>query len=444
MSILFYLKRVETHSFFYKLLFKGCRYLSNPYYVIKYFYLKNTFTTGNHMKKYINLSNRYSAKNYSPLDVVLTRGEGIWVWDTDGKKYMDMLSAYGALNQGHRHPKIVAAAKAQMDKITITSRAFMNDRMGLFLEKICTLSGFNMGLPMNTGTEAVETALKAARKWGEKVKGLPKNSGEMIVCDNNFHGRTISIVSFSTQEQYKDGFGPHTPGFISVKFGSAQAVEAAITPNTCAVLVEPIQGEGGVIIPPDGYLRDLRSIADRHNVLLMFDEVQTGLGRCGTMFAFEHEGIRPDVLILGKALGGGVYPVSVVLSDKEVLGVFSPGDHGSTFGGNPLASAVAIASLDVLTDEKLAENAKDTGEYFADNLRGINSPAVKEIRARGLMIGVEINKGFKTAREYCIELMGHGLLCKDTHGTTIRLTPPLIITKKQTDAALGIIKEVLK
>ena len=395
------------------------------------------------MKKYIDLSNKYSAKNYSPLDVVLERGEGIWVWDTYGNKYMDMLSAYSALNQGHRHPKIISAAKAQMDKITITSRAFRNDKTGLFLEKICSLSGFQMALPMNTGAEAVETALKAARKWGEKIKRIPKNSGEIIVCDNNFHGRTISIVSFSTHEQYKDGFGPHTPGFNSVKFGRTKAVEDAITPRTCAILVEPIQGEGGVIIPPNGYLKSLKETADRHNVLLMFDEVQVGLGRCGTMFAYEHEDARPDVLILGKALGGGVYPVSVVLANHEILGVFSPGDHGSTFGGNPLACAVAIASLDVLVNEKLAENAKEVGDYFAENLRKMSAPAIKEIRALGLMIGVEISREHGTARDYCIELMKRGLLCKDTHKNTIRFTPPLIITKKETDIALQIIKEVL-
>ncbi len=396
------------------------------------------------MKKHIELSNKYSAKNYNPLDVVLEKGEGVWVWDTQGNKYMDMLSAYSALNQGHRHPKIIKAAKKQLDKITITSRAFRNDKMGLFLEKICCLSGYEMALPMNTGAEAVETALKAARKWGEIIKGTGKDSGEIIVCDNNFHGRTISIISFSTEEQYRDGFGPHTPGFISVEFGNAQAVEDAITPNTCGILIEPIQGEGGVIIPPDGYLSQLREIADRHNVLLMFDEIQVGLGRCGTMFAFEHESVRPDVLILGKALGGGVYPVSIVLAGTEVLGVFEPGDHGSTFGGNPLGAAVAIASLDVLIDEELPEKAKKAGEYFINGLKALNLPAIKEIRARGLMIGVEIDKKYGTAREYCLKLMERGILCKDTHGTIIRFTPPLIITEKEMDFALNAIKEVIR
>jgi ornithine--oxo-acid transaminase len=395
------------------------------------------------MKKHIELSNRYSAKNYSPLDVVLSKGEGIYVWDTQGRKYTDMLSAYSALNQGHRHPRIIAAAKEQMDSITITSRAFRNDKMGLFLEKICNLAGFEMGLPMNTGAEAVETALKAARKWGEKVKKIPKNQSEIIVCDNNFHGRTISIVSFSTQEQYRDGFGPHTPGFISVRFGSADAVQKAITPNTCAILVEPIQGEGGVIIPPDGYLRKLREIADHNNVLLMFDEIQVGLGRCGTMFAFQHEDTRPDVLILGKALGGGVYPVSIVLSDAQVLGVFSPGDHGSTFGGNPLGAAVAIASLDVILDEHLAENAREVGAYFVQKLKALASPAICEIRTRGLMIGVQINREYGKARDFCLKLMDEGLLCKDTHENTIRFTPPLIITKQDIDEIMPKISKVL-
>ena len=395
------------------------------------------------MKKHIELSNKYSAKNYSPLDVVLTKGEGIYVWDTEGKKYTDMLSAYSALNQGHRHPKIIAAASKQMDSITITSRAFRNDKMGLFLEKICNLAGFDMGLPMNTGAEAVETALKAARKWGENIKKIPKNQSEIIVCDNNFHGRTISIVSFSTQEQYRDGFGPHTPGFISVRFGSADAVQKAITPNTCAILVEPIQGEGGVIIPPDGYLKDLRRIADENNVLLMFDEIQVGLGRCGTMFAFQYEDTRPDVLILGKALGGGVYPVSVVLSDAQVLGVFSPGDHGSTFGGNPLGAAVAIASLDVLIDERLAENAREVGGYFVQKLKALGSPAINEIRARGLMIGVQINREYGKARDFCLKLMDEGLLCKDTHNNTIRFTPPLIITKQDIDEIMKKISKAL-
>ncbi len=395
------------------------------------------------MKKHIELSNKYSAKNYNPLDVVLTKGQGIYVWDIQGKKYTDMLSAYSALNQGHRHPKIIAAAHKQMESITITSRAFRNDKMGLFLEKICTLAGFDMGLPMNTGAEAVETALKAARKWGEKVKKIPKNQSEIIVCDNNFHGRTISIVSFSTQEQYRDGFGPHTPGFVSVRFGSADAVRKAITPNTCAILVEPIQGEGGVIIPPDGYLRELREIADENNVLLMFDEIQVGLGRCGTMFAFQYEDTRPDVLILGKALGGGVYPVSIVLSDTQVLGVFNPGDHGSTFGGNPLGAAIAIASLDVLIDESLPENAHEVGAYFVQKLKTLDSPAIREIRARGLMIGVEINREYGKARDFCLKLMDEGILCKDTHKNTIRFTPPLIITKQDIDELMNKISKTI-
>lgn len=395
------------------------------------------------MNKFFELSNKYSAKNYSPLPIVLQKGEGIWVWDTDGNKYIDMLAAYSAVNQGHRHPKIIEAAKSQMDKITLTSRAFRNDKMGLFLEKICNISGYSKGLPMNTGAEAVETALKAARKWGEKVKGIAKDQCEIITCKNNFHGRTIAIVSISSEEQYRDGFGPFTPGFLNVEYGDAKAIKNAITPNTCAIMVEPIQGEGGVIIPPDGYLNELRKIATENNVLLMFDEIQVGLGRTGEMFAFQHENARPDVLILGKALGGGVYPVSIVLADDEVMDVFNPGDHGSTFGGNPLGAAVGIASLNVLIDEELPKKAKELGSYFADGLKSIASPAVCDIRSRGMMIGVEIKPEYGDARKYCDLLMKEGLLCKDTHHTTIRFTPPLVITKEEIDISLEIIKKVL-
>jgi ornithine--oxo-acid transaminase len=395
------------------------------------------------MNKFFELTNQYSAKNYNPLPIVLSKGEGVWVWDTDGNKYLDMLAAYSAVNQGHRHPRIIEAAKKQMDDITLTSRAFRNDKMGLFLEKICNLAGYNKALPMNTGAEAVETALKAARKWGEKVKGIAKDQCEIITCKNNFHGRTIAIVSISSEEQYRDGFGPFTPGFKNVEYGDTKAIEDAITPNTCAILIEPIQGEGGVIIPPDGYLRELRRLATENNVLLMFDEIQVGLGRTGEMFAFQHEDTRPDVLILGKALGGGVYPVSVVLSDNEVMGVFNPGDHGSTFGGNPLGAAVGIASLDVLIDEELPKKAKELGAYFVGGLRNIVSPAVCDIRARGMMIGVEIKPEYGDARKYCDLLMKEGLLCKDTHHTTIRFTPPLVITKEEIDMSLEIIKKVL-
>lgn len=392
----------------------------------------------------IELAETYGAHNYHPLPVVLSRGEGVWVWDVEGKKYLDMLSAYSALNQGHRHPRILQAMQAQLERITLTSRAFHNDQLGPFMEKITRLTGYDKFLPMNTGAEAVETALKAARKWGYLKKGVPDNQAEIIVAENNFHGRTITIVSFSTEAQYRYGFGPFTPGFKIVPYGDAEAIEQAITPNTVAVLLEPIQGEGGVIVPPEGYLARVREITRKHNVLLMLDEIQTGLGRTGKLFAYEYENARPDVLIVGKALGGGVYPVSGILADDEVMDVFTPGDHGSTFGGNPLAAVVGMASLDVIVEERLPERAFELGNYFMDRLREINSPFVKEVRGKGLLIGVEIKKEHGTARPFCERLMELGILAKETHHQVIRFAPPLVIEKDEIDWALERIEQVLR
>jgi ornithine--oxo-acid transaminase len=386
---------------------------------------------------------RFSANNYYPLPIVIERGEGVWVYDVEGKKYLDMLSAYSALNQGHRHPKIIGALFEQAAKITLTSRAFHNETMGSFLKTLCQMAGFEKALPMNTGAEAVETALKAARKWGLVKKGVPENQGEIIVCDNNFHGRTVTIVSFSTEEQYRYGFGPFTPGFISVPFGDAEALENAITNNTVAILAEPIQGEGGVLLPPDGYLATMREIANRHNVLMMLDEIQTGLGRTGKLFAYQYEDAKPDVLLLGKALGGGVYPVSAMLSSAEVMDVFGPGDHGSTFGGNPLGSAVGLAALEVLEDENLINQAFTLGQYFRAGLKDLQSPLIKEIRGKGLLIGVEIKKEHGKARPLCERLMELGLLCKETHDYTIRFAPPLTITREEIDWSLERIAKVL-
>lgn len=386
----------------------------------------------------------YSANNYHPLPIVIEKGEGVWVHDVEGKKYLDMLSAYSALNQGHRHPKIMGALMEQASKVTLTSRAFHNETMGPFLKKLCQMAGFEKALPMNTGAEAVETALKAARKWGLVKKGVPENQGEIIVCDNNFHGRTVTIVSFSTEEQYRHGFGPFTPGFISVPFGDADALEKAITTNTVAILAEPIQGEGGVLVPPEGYLARMRELATKHNVLMMLDEIQTGLGRTGKLFAYQYEEAKPDVLLLGKALGGGVYPVSAMLSADDVMDVFGPGDHGSTFGGNPLGSAVGQAALDVLEEENLVEKAFTLGQYFKEGLERIQSPLIAEIRGKGLLIGVEIKKEHGKARPFCERLMELGLLCKETHDYTIRFAPPLTITKEEIDWSLEQIAKVLK
>jgi ornithine--oxo-acid transaminase len=392
---------------------------------------------------FIKLEEQYGAHNYQPLDVVLVKGEGVWVWDVEGRKYLDCLAAYGALNQGHCHPKIMEVFLEQAKKLTLTSRAFRNEQLGLFYEDVCSLTNSHVVLPMNSGAEAVESVIKAIRKWGYKEKGIPEEKAEIIVCENNFHGRTITIVGFSTEEQYRDGYGPFTPGFRIIPFGEAEALEKAVTPNTAAFLVEPIQGEGGILIPPSGYLKEIREICSRENIMLVLDEIQTGLGRTGRLLAEEHDGIQADVTLIGKALSGGFYPVSAVLSNSEVLGVFHPGDHGSTFGGNPLACAVARKALQVLTEEGMIENAGKMGLYFKDQLQKIQSPYVKEIRGVGLMIGAELYSDAGGARRFCTKLMDKGLLCKETHKNVIRFTPPLIITKEQIDFALEHISAVL-
>ncbi len=391
--------------------------------------------------QYLDEVGAYSAKNYKPLPVVLDKGEGAWVWDVEGKKYLDCLSAYSALNQGHRHPRIVAAAKAQLDKITLTSRAFHNDQMGPFLHELCQIAGYPKALPMNSGAEAVETALKAVRKWGYKVKGVAEGKAETHGCLVNFPGRTISIIPFSTDAQYRDGFGPFTPGFKVIKDGDAAALEAAITPNTVAFIVEPIQGEGGVLVPPAGYLKKVREICSKHRVLFVADEIQTGLGRTGKMFCWEWDGAKPDAIIVGKALSGGLYPVSAFLAGAEVMGVFNPGDHGSTFGGNPLGCAIGRAALKVLVDEKLAERARELGDWFMGELRKIEAPHIKDVRGKGLLIGVELDG---PARTYCEALMGRGILAKETHDHVVRFAPPLVVAKKVLEWALTHITEVLQ
>ena len=394
-------------------------------------------------QQYIALEDQYGAHNYHPLNVVLTRGEGVWVYDVDGNKYLDCLSAYSALNQGHVHPRILNALVEQAQKITLTSRAFRNDQLPLLYQQLSDLTGYEKTLPMNSGAEAVETAVKLARKWGYQVKGIPDNQAEIIVAAGNFHGRTTTIISFSTEPSYKKDFGPFTPGFVPVPYGDAAAIEKAITANTAAVLIEPIQGEGGVIIPPAGYLRAVREITQRHNVLLMADEIQTGLGRTGKLFATDHEGVRADVVIIGKALGGGFYPVSAVLADDAILGLFKPGQHGSTFGGNPLAAAVSRAALSVLVDEHLIENSASQGEYFMEQLAEIPSPHVKEVRGKGLLIGVELHPSAGGARRFCEALQHDGILCKETHDHVIRFAPPLIIQRDTIDWALPKIRAVL-
>ncbi|MBM2850601.1 MAG: rocD [Anaerolineales bacterium] len=394
-------------------------------------------------KDYIALENEYGAHNYHPLDVVIERAEGVWVWDVEGRKYLDCLAAYSALNQGHRHPKIVAALVAQAQKVTLTSRAFRNDQLGLLYQELSDLTGYEMALPMNTGAEAVETAIKLARKWGYVKKGIPANQAEIITAGNNFHGRTISIISFSTEPLYRDAFGPHTPGFVTVPYGDAAVIERAITPNTAAVMLEPIQGEAGVVVPPAGYLKAVADLCRKHNVLFIADEIQTGLGRTGKLFACDHEVVRPDVMILGKALGGGVYPVSAVLASREILGLFRPGEHGSTFGGNPLAAATARAALRVIVEEKLVENSARLGEYFQERLAEIPSPHVKEVRGKGLLIGVELKPAAGGARRFCEALQQRGILCKETHDDVIRFAPPLVIDRPTIDWALGPITDVL-
>ncbi|WP_394700671.1 ornithine--oxo-acid transaminase [Maridesulfovibrio sp.] len=393
--------------------------------------------------EYIELEDKFGAQNYKPLDVVIEKGEGVWVWDVEGNKYMDCLSAYSAVNQGHCHPRIKKAMQKQIEKLTLTSRAFRNDQLGPFYEELCALTNSHKVLPMNSGAEAVETAIKAVRKWGYMVKGIPEDRAEIIVCGDNFHGRTITIVSFSTDLGSRKGFGPFTPGFKIIPFGNAEALEATITPNTVAFMVEPIQGEAGVIIPPEGYLKKVREICNKHNINLILDEIQTGLGRTGKMLAEEHEGIEADITLIGKALSGGFYPVSAVLSNTEVLGVLKPGEHGSTFGGNPLACAVAREALKVLKDEKLIQNAEDMGAKFLAGLNSIQNGKIKEVRGRGLLLAVEFKLNAGGARQYCEKLKENGLLCKETHDNIIRFAPPLVINAEQVDWALERIKSVL-
>jgi ornithine--oxo-acid transaminase len=394
-----------------------------------------------HTQELIELEEKYGAHNYHPLDVVIDRAEGVWVYDIEGKRYLDCLASYSAVNQGHCHPRILETLIEQAHKVTLTSRAFRNDQLPLLYRDLHELTGFDMALPMNSGAEAVETAVKAARKWGYKVKGIPEGKAEIIVCANNFHGRTVTIVSFSSDEQYRDGFGPFTPGFKIIRYGDAGALREAISPNTCAFLVEPIQGEAGIIIPPAGYLQDVAAICREHRVLLMCDEIQSGLGRTGELFAYQHEHVRPDVLIVGKALSGGFYPVSAVLAAKDVLGVFNPGDHGSTFGGNPLACAVARTALRVLVNEGMVKRSAVLGRYFLDRLKTLRSNDLKEVRGKGLWIGIELRS---PARPYCEALQHEGVLCKETHERVIRIAPPLTITSEEIDWAFGRIRKVIE
>ena len=389
----------------------------------------------------VELENQFGAHNYHPLDVVLERAEGVWVYDVEGRRYLDCLAAYSAVNQGHCHPRILRTLEEQAGKVTLTSRAFRNEQLPLFLKDLHDLTGYEAALPMNSGAEAVETAVKAARKWGYTVKGIPEDQAEIIVCAGNFHGRTVTVVSFSSNQHYRDHFGPFTPGFKIIPYGDINALRAAITPNTCAFLVEPIQGEAGIIIPPAGYLSQAAELCRQSSVLLMADEIQSGLGRTGKLFACMHEEVTPDVLIVGKALAGGFYPVSAVLASRAILGVFQPGDHGSTFGGNPLACAVARTALKVLTEEKLVEQSYEMGEYFMAKLRTIKGKHIKEVRGKGLLIGVELDT---PARPYCEELLGLGLLAKETHDHVIRFAPPLVVTKKEIDWAFRRIKKVLR
>lgn len=392
---------------------------------------------------FIKLEETYGAHNYKPLDVVLTRGEGIWVWDVQGKRYMDCLSAYSAVNQGHCHPRILEAMIEQARKLPLTSRAFRNDQLGPFYKEVCELTNSHEMLPMNSGAEAVETAIKTVRKWGYTVKGIPADKAEVIVCSENFHGRTITIVGFSTDETAREGFGPFTPGFKIIPYGDVGALEAAITEQTVAFLVEPIQGEAGVIIPPDGYLRKARDLCTKNNVLLILDEIQSGLGRTGKMLAEEHEGVESDLTLIGKALSGGFYPISAVLSNREAMDVLKPGEHGSTFGGNPIACAVGRTALRVLIEEGMIENAAKMGDYLREGIEGFGLSSIKEVRGRGLMLAVELQPDAGGARKYCEALMEEGMLCKDTHGHTIRISPPLVITKDEADWALERLRKVL-
>lgn len=391
-------------------------------------------------KSYIKLTDKFSARNYYPLPVVLSKGKGVWVWDVEGNKYLDMLSAYSALNQGHCHPHIAKAIKNQTGKITLTSRAFHNDQMGSFLKKLCTLTKYQKALPMNSGAEAVETAIKVARKWGYLKKKVIKNRAEILVCENNFHGRTTTIVGFSSEKQYRDGFGSFTPGFKIIPYNDPKILKRAITKNTIAFLFEPIQGEGGVIVPDEGYLKECYNICKKNRVLMIDDEIQTGLGRTGKLFACDYERVRPDIVIIGKALSGGFYPVSAILCDNRIMSVLHPGDHGSTFGGNPLASAIGIAALEVIVKERLPQRAFKLGNWFMNELRKLRSPLIKEVRGKGLLIGVELKK---KARKYCERLMELGILAKETHKMVVRFAPPLVIKKKELQWALQRIKKVL-
>ena len=389
----------------------------------------------------IELEDKWGAHNYHPLDIVVERGEGAWLYDVDGKRYLDCLSAYSAVNQGHCHPRILETMREQAARVTLTSRAFRNDQLPLFCEELAQFCGMDAVLPMNTGAEAVETAIKAARRWGYRVKGIPADKAEIIVCDNNFHGRTTTIVGFSSEKSYRDGFGPFTPGFVSVPFGDAAAIEAAITPNTCAVLLEPIQCEAGILIPPDGYLRAVSQLCTSNNVLFLADEIQTGLGRTGKPFACDHESVKPDAYILGKALSGGFYPVSAFVARRELIDVFNAGSHGSTYGGNPLGCAVARTALAVITDEGLAERSAELGAWFADELRTIGNSKIREIRGRGLLVGVELTE---PARAFCEALMQRGLLCKETHDFVVRIAPPLVVSREDLEWAVEQVRETFE
>lgn len=394
--------------------------------------------------EFIQKAEKHSAHNYKPLPIVISKAKGVYVEDVDGKKYMDMLSAYSALNHGHINDKIISRAKAQLDKLTLVSRAFHAEKLSDFCEKITKLIGYDMVLPMNSGAEAVETAIKLVRKWAYAVKKVPKHKAEIIVCSDNFHGRTTTIISFSTEEAYKDNFGPFTPGFKVIPYGDIKALKEAINSNTAAFLVEPIQGEAGILMPPKGYLKEAEKICKENNVLMVADEIQTGLGRTGKLFCYNWEGINPDVLIVGKALGGGIMPISAVLANKDIMGVFTPGEHGSTFGGNPLACEIAIAAMDVLIEDKLIDRSNEMGEYFMTKLKTLTSPLIKEVRGKGLLIGLELKKEAGGARKYCEELMKLGLLCKETHDNVIRFAPPLVITKQEIDWAFEQILKVIK
>ncbi|HEU5280465.1 MAG TPA: ornithine--oxo-acid transaminase [Gammaproteobacteria bacterium] len=395
------------------------------------------------MFEFMELEQQYGANNYSPLPVVLSHGEGVFVWDVEGHRYLDMMSAYSAVSHGHAHPRLVKALSDQAARLGVVSRAFYNDKLGLFLKRACELSGFQRALPMNSGAEAVETALKAARKWAYTVKGVKEGEAEIIACQHNFHGRTIAIVGLSTEPQYRAGFGPFPPGLKTIPYGDAKALEQAITPNTAAFIVEPIQGEGGIIVPPLGYLKACEAICRKHNVLLICDEVQTGLGRTGKWFGFQHDDVKPDAIILGKALGGGLLPVSLFLSSEEVMRVFTPGDHGSTFGGNPIAAAVGLEALNVMVDEKLVECAARLGDYFETQLNTLDYPCIADIRGRGLLRGIEMKPGYD-AHEFVLDLLAKGVLTKETHQTVIRLAPPLIITKAEIDLAMKALHQVFK